>query len=98
MLVHSVFFWLKETGPAAHIEAFRAGVETLRAIPSVRAMYVGVPASTDRPVIDRSYTVALTVVFDDLAGHDIYQEHPVHLDFVEHYKAYWERVLIYDAI
>jgi hypothetical protein len=98
MFVHSVYFWLKDTASATNLASFRAGVETLRNIETVKAMYVGVPAPTDRPVIDRSYTVALTVGFDDLAGHDAYQEHAIHLDFVKAYGDRWERVQIYDAV
>lgn len=96
MFVHSVYFWLKPT--ETDHAAFRAGVESLGAIDTVRAIYVGQPATTDRPVIDRSYSFALTVVFDDLAGHDVYQDHPIHLDFVKNFGHCWDRVQIYDAV
>lgn len=98
MLVHSVYFWLKEGLSAEQRDAFRQGVESLRTIETVREMYVGTPAPTaDRPVIDRSYSVALTVVLDDVAAHDVYQEHAVHKTFVEHFSSFWTRVQIYDA-
>lgn len=36
---------------------------------------------TPREVVDNSYVVGLTVILDDTAGHDVYQEHPLHKDF-----------------
>lgn len=98
MLVHSVFFWLKPDLSKERRIAFYRGVESLRAIETVREMYVGSPANTpDRPVVDRSYDVALTVILDGIAGHDIYQEHAIHRKFVEDYSDCWTRVQIYDA-
>lgn len=97
MLVHSVFFWLKPELDAAAVAAFRAGVETLRDVPCVEAVYIGTPASTDRPVIDRSYSVALTVLLKGIAEHDAYQVDPIHRAFVDQFSSYWDRVVIYDA-
>ena len=98
MLVHSVFFWLKPDLTDADRAAFRRGVETLAGIKAVDKVYVGTPAATaHRPVIDASYSVALTVVCRDVAAHDAYQVDPLHVAFVENCKRYWDRVLIYDA-
>ncbi|MCC6697549.1 MAG: Dabb family protein [Candidatus Hydrogenedentes bacterium] len=98
MLVHSVFFWIHADRTAQQREDFRHGLESLRAIEHVRALYVGVPANTTpRPVIERGYAFALTVVFDDVAGHDAYQVHPVHKEFLARFASYWSRVQIYDA-
>ena len=99
MLVHTVFFWLKpELTPAQRAE-FRRGVESLSGIKAARQVHVGVPAATaKRPIIDDSYSVALTVIVDDVAGHDAYQVDPLHLAFVEKFKTFWTRVQIYDAV
>jgi hypothetical protein len=35
-------------------------------------------------------------VLDDVAGHDEYQVHPLHLEFIARNKAHWKRVQIYD--
>jgi len=96
MMVHNVYFWLKTDLSPAQIEEFEAGLESLLSIPSMRHGFWGRPSSTSRPIIDRSYSYGLTEVFDDLAGHDAYQEHPVHLDFVEKNKDKWTTVKIYD--
>lgn len=98
MLVHSVFFWLKPDLTEAQRADFRRGVESLVGIKSAEKVYVGIPAKTaKRPVVDASYSVALTVVCRDVAAHDAYQVDPIHLKFVEQFKTFWTRVQIYDA-
>jgi hypothetical protein len=51
---------------------------------------------TPRQVVDNSYHAALTIVLDDAAGHDAYQEHPLHKDFVARNKANFDRIQVYD--
>jgi hypothetical protein len=98
MLVHTVYFWLKPELTEAQRTDFRRGVESLAAIKAVEKIYVGTPAATEkRPVIDDSYSVALTVVCKDVAAHDAYQVDPLHLAFVNQFKTFWTRVQIYDA-
>jgi hypothetical protein len=98
MLVHTVYFWLKPELTAAQRADFRRGVETLAGIKAVEKVYVGEPAKTEkRPIIDDSYSVALTVICRDVAAHDAYQVDPIHRAFVERFKTYWTRVQIYDA-
>jgi hypothetical protein len=98
MLVHSVYFWLKPDLTTAQRAEFTRGVESLRKIKAVKEIYIGVPAATEkRPVIESSYSVALTVIVKDVAGHNAYQVDPIHLAFVKACKSYWTRVQIYDA-
>ena len=97
MFVHAVYFWLKDGMTLEETARFRGGVESLRGCESVREMFIGVPAATSRPVIDRSYTFALVVMFDDLVGHDAYQEHPIHKAFVDTFGGYWTKLQIYDS-
>jgi inactivated superfamily I helicase len=47
-------------------------------------------------VIDQSYAWGLVEHFDSLADHDVYQEHPLHLEFLERFQQAWERVQVYD--
>ena len=95
MFVHAVYFWLKDDYKNDK-DAFRAGVESLLTIPSVSNGYVGTPADTDRPVIDRSYDFGLIVILEDLDAHDKYQVDPIHLKFIDDFKDYWADVKIYD--
>ena len=98
MLVHTVYFWLKPELTAAQRADFRRGVESLGGVKSVEKIYVGTPAKTEkRPVIDDSYSVALTVLCKNVAAQNAYQVDPIHLEFVEQFKTFWTRVQIYDA-
>lgn len=98
MLVHTVYFWLKPEITAAQLAEFRRGVESLGAIKAVDKLYVGTPAKTEkRPIIDDSYSVALTVLCKDVAAHDAYQVDAIHLAFINQFKSFWSRVQIYDA-
>jgi hypothetical protein len=98
MFVHAVYFWLRPDLTSAEQDRFTAGVESLRAINGVRQGYIGVPAPTDRPVIERGYSRALVLVFDDKAAHDAYQVHPVHDKFRAECGGFWTRVRIYDSV
>jgi hypothetical protein len=98
MLFHNVYFWLKPGLTPSQREEFRRGVESLAGIKAVDKVSVGGPAATgDRPVIERSYDVALIVQCRDIAAHDAYQVDPLHLAFVEKFKTFWVRVQIYDS-
>ncbi len=97
MFVHHVFFWMKEGLTEADYKTFEESVSTLLTIEHVKMGDVGRRASTNRPVIERSYSYSLLLVFADQAAHDAYQPHPVHKAFVERCSHLWDRVLIYDS-
>jgi hypothetical protein len=98
-LVHHVFFWLKNPGSREDVERLLAGLRTLAGIPSVRGVHFGVPASTEkRDVVDNSYSVSEILFFDDTAGQKIYQDHPIHKQFVADCSHLWDKVVVYDAI
>lgn len=97
MFVHVVNFWLKKDLSDAERQQFVDGVKELGNIESLVTFNIGKPASTDRPVIDRSYDYCELTIFNDVEGHDIYQVHPLHLKFIDECKHLWEKVLIYDS-
>ena len=99
MFVHTVYFWLKDGTPdAARDQLVRDCRDYLGKIPSVKSLWAGVPAMTPRAVVDNSYGVGLTVVLEDSAGHDVYQAHELHVQFIERNKQHWSRVQIYDFV
>ena len=98
MFVHAVYFWLRENLTPPEREHFVAGLRSLRAIDGVVQGYIGVPAPTDRPVIDRSYSWSLVLVFANEADHDAYQIDPVHDRFRTECSPYWTIVRIYDSV
>jgi hypothetical protein len=97
MFVHVVNFWLKKDLTDAERQQFVSGVKTLGNIDTCKTFNVGIPAKTDRPVIDNSYDYCLLTIFNDIEGHDIYQVHPIHLKFIDDCNHLWEKVLIYDS-
>ena len=98
MFVHAVYFSLRSDLPTADRDTFTAWLPQLRAIPSVRDGFIGVPAATDRPVIDRTYTNALVLIFDDAEGEHAYQVHPVHDQFRAECGSFWTQVRIFDSV
>ena len=98
MFIHSVYFWLKPELTDEEMAAFAKGLRSLAAIESVKTIFIGRPAATDRPVVERGYTFALVVDLGDQAGHDTYAVHPEHLAFVERFKPDWTQINIYDFV
>jgi hypothetical protein len=97
MFVHVVLFWLREDAPAHAAQQIIDDCRGLLAqIPQARHVWAGSPAMTPRPVVDNSYHVGLCVVVDDRAGHDAYQMHPLHQQFIARNKDLWTRVQVYD--
>ncbi len=95
---HHVFFWLNEPDNAEVRAQFEKAVEELLTIPEIRAYHVGTPAPVaERPVIDGSYTYSYLIFFDGIEGHDIYQEHPLHIKFIEENRHLWSKVQVYDS-
>lgn len=98
-LIHSVFFWLKEDLSEADQTAFLAGVESLRGVESVKEMFIGPVAPTEaRGVVDNSFSIALIVHFDDVAGQDAYQIAPLHTKFIADHQDKWTKVIVYDNL
>lgn len=98
MLLHTVFFWLKDGLLENDKEIFLQEVTRLGEINSVENFYLGSPANTPkRDVIEDTYDFAITVFLKDMIAHDQYQVDQIHLDFIEKCKGYWEKVVIYDA-
>ena len=94
--IHSVYFWFKEGVTETQLKTFYEDTEKLREIEVVKALYTGTAAATDRPIVERSYDFAVIVHFENLAGHDAYQQHPIHLSLLEKHRALWERVMVTD--
>lgn len=98
-LVHHVFFWLKNPGSVADRDKLVEGVKTLSKIETIRKLHVGVLASTEkRDVVDTSWDVSELMFFDDTAGQKVYQDHPIHQEFIKNYSHLWSKVVVYDAM
>jgi hypothetical protein len=98
MFIHAVYFWLRPDLGSADRKKFEAGLRSLRSIEGVEEGYIGSPAPTDRPVIERGYSRALVLVFADEAAQEAYQVHPVHDKFRDECGKFWTTVRIYDSV
>lgn len=98
-LIHHALFWLKNPDSEADRARLIEGLKTLRQIDVIRALHIGVPASTQkREVVDSSFDVSEVMFFDDEAAQSAYQSHPVHQKFVEQCSHLWRKVVVYDAM
>jgi hypothetical protein len=92
-------FWLNNPSSASDRAMLAEGLETLRAIPQVKSLHIGQPASTeDRDVVDHSWHVSESMTFDSLADQAAYQVHPIHQAFIGKCAHLWQRVLVYDIV
>lgn len=96
--VHTVYFWLNNPDSEADQQKLHEGLKKIAAIDLIDQAFIGVPADTDREVIDSSYDFSITFIFEDLETEQAYQTHPTHLEFVEDYGDLWDRVVVYDAV
>lgn len=97
-VVHHVFFWLKNPKSKEDLARLLTGLRTLGGIETVKAIHIGVPAETEqRGVVDGSYSASEILFFDDVAGQNAYQVHPVHKKFVADCEHLWGRVVVYDV-
>ena len=96
---HHVYFWLKEGKKNAdHREAFEKGLADLFEIAEVGGGVWGKSADTpERPVTDKSFDYAISMRFESLADHNVYQDHPDHDVFVDTFKDWWQKVLVMDV-
>jgi hypothetical protein len=98
--VHAVFFTCKPGTPDSEIESLVAdGYKLLAQVPSVRQLESGRrDLEAVRDVNVKDYDVGLVVYFDDRAGHDVYAQHPRHLEYIDRHKSNWETVRVFDFI
>ncbi len=98
-VIHHVFFWLKNPDSKEDLQKLIEGLRTLKKIETVKKIHIGVPASTElRPVVDGSYSASELLFFDDLAGQNTYQDHPIHLEFLKNCSHLWDKVIVYDSV
>jgi hypothetical protein len=98
MFIHHVYFWLNNTGSEEDLAQLKKGLQTLTVIETIGMYQIGVPAATNRDVIDKSYSVSWMLMFDNLEDEEIYQHHPIHKKFVADCSHLWSKVIVYDSV
>ena len=97
MFSHVVIFWTDPQQLHAPDELIAGANRYLKAIPGILHFHVGRMVPSHRPVVERSYQVALNIVFADKKAQDEYQAHPLHQAFVEKaFKPNCAKCVVYD--
>lgn len=91
MLTHVVLFKLKDRS-AASVATTQARLESLAGIETLRGYEVGANIIHSA----RSYDIALIARFDDLAGYEIYRDHPIHQPVLAHTREASESIIAVD--
>lgn len=95
---HSVYIWLHNPTKTEDRMAFESSLTRfINKSGNIQTKHLGVPADTDREVIDNSYTYSLLLTFEDKAAQDRYQEEPAHKQFIEESSKLWKKILVYDS-
>jgi hypothetical protein len=96
--VHHVYFWLNNPESKEDLEKLIAGLQALSKVSEIASFHIGIPAPTNREVIDSSYAVSWLNIFNSEEDEKIYQSHPMHLKFIEDCSSLWRKVIVYDSI
>lgn len=99
LILHQAFFWLKNPGSEKDRATLIAGLRTLGGIPQVQNLSISIAASTEaRDVVDSSFDVVETMLFNSLKDQADYQPHPIHNAFIDACGHLWDRVVVYDNL
>lgn len=97
--VHVVYFWLHNPDSNEDRKEFESALnDFLNTSKYAKTNFIGVPAMTEREVVDNSYTYALIVSFPSKEEQDKYQAEEAHLKFIEDAKHLWSKVVVYDSL
>ena len=96
--VHVVFFWLKDDSDKTRERFLTELRNFIDNMDLMKSKHIGTPASTDREVIDSTWSFSLILSFDSKKEQDLYQEHQLHKDFIKNASTLWVKVQVYDSI
>ena len=97
MFSHVVIFWTDPNNPNAADELVAGAEKYLKGIPGIVNFHVGKMAPSHRPVVDKTYQVALNTTFASKQAQDDYQVHPLHAEFLEKvFRPRVKKVAVFD--
>jgi len=99
MIQHNVYFYLNEDVTDDERDEFISGLQEMVNISTIKRSRIGTPAATDsREVTDHDFSVSLTLWFDSVEDHDLYQIDPAHTKMVEASSHLLRGVRVYDSL
>jgi len=96
MFSHIVIFWTNPAEPNAANEVIAGAKKYLSSIPGIVNFHAGQMVRSHRDLVDQTYQVGLNIQFETKQAQDDYQDHPLHLEFIEKCKSLWTKVVVYD--
>ncbi|UCC55184.1 MAG: Dabb family protein [Gammaproteobacteria bacterium] len=94
---HVVVVWLKTPGDRAAQDKVIAASQVLKSIPGVLSLKAGTMIPSERPIVDSSFDIALSVTFSDLEAMQNYLTHPTHVQLVgETLEPLVDKIRVYD--
>lgn len=98
MIGHMVYFALKDNSDAAKKKLVDACKKLLTKHDGEVFFAAGtLVTELKREVNDRDWDVALHIVFQNMAAHDKYQDHPRHKQFIDENRDNWKKVRVFDS-
>lgn len=98
MLQHNVYFYLNENVTEEEKNEFEEGLRTILGIESLHAYELGIPADTaERDVTDHGYAYSIFSWFTSMEDYKAYDEHPVHVEFIDKFNHLWADVKVFDS-
>lgn len=98
IFIHHVYFWLHNPGSQADKQALLEGLQKLSTCKTIQQFHIGMPADTNRDVIDFSYSFSWCLFFANKEDEELYQVDPIHLNFIKECSHLWKKVLVYDSV
>lgn len=96
-LTHVVLCWLDSTVSPQEIDSLISLTYDLKEIPGIMDLYVGKPVSSERPIVDDSFTFGITMTFADAESMNHYLADKRHTSFVaQNIKPRLNRIIVYD--
>lgn len=99
LLIHNVYFSLKEPSPTGCDRLIEACQKYLPGHDGIVFFACGTLCQElRREVNDLDFDVGLHIVFRDQAAHDAYQVSAQHQQFVQENKPTWRQVRVFDSL
>lgn len=96
---HVVLMWQKRPGNTADHAKLIAACSELRVIPGIKFLDTGTALASDRPVVDDSFDLGLTVRFESAKSLHAYETDPRHVKKVnEVLKPLTKKIVVYDIV
>lgn len=96
---HVVLMWQKRPGNADDRQKLISACQDLRVIPGILILDTGTALPSDRPVVDDSFDLGLTVRFDSAKSLHAYETDPLHVKKVtDVLKPLTKKILVYDMV